>query len=189
MPRPMADFGIALNGSGPVTAKGPDIEALKAAGGLVLPPVAATMRYSAKIKTEAVVRLGAYSLAGLFRRLLKKPVDPGGTHAGRALKDSSKRMKRETRQSIVFNFKDYRGEPEVSICFQTAGCGRRRSVSIPDRPVSGVCRRSGPDHRSDRPEKKIDRRQTAEFIEQMQQTAAAVQADIRRIRDKIQEKD
>lgn len=184
----MADFGIALNSSGPVTARGPDIEALKASSGLVLPPVAATMRYSAKIKTEAVVRLGAYSLAGLFRRLLKKPVDPVGTHAGRALKDSSTRMKRETRQSIVFNFKDYRENLKYQYVFKLLDAAAADLYqSLIDRFQGYAADLSQTIDLIGR--KKIDRRQTAEFIEQMQQTAAAVQANIRRTRDKIQEKD
>lgn len=86
----------------------PDIDTIKHSKGLVLPPAAATMRYSAHIKTEAVMRLGFFSIARFFRKALNKPIVGKDEEALRALKAGITRMKRETERSIVSHFKDYR---------------------------------------------------------------------------------
>lgn len=85
-----------------------DIEAVKHSLGIALPPAAASMRYSAHIKTEAVLRLGVFSLLQVVRKVLKKP--DGGRHDDtlNALKGGIRRMKRETERSIHDHFKDYR---------------------------------------------------------------------------------
>jgi hypothetical protein len=85
-----------------------DIEAVKHSLGIALPPAAASMRYSAHIKTEAVLRLGVFSLLQLVRKVLKK--SDGGRYDDtlNALKGGIRRMKRETERSINDHFKDYR---------------------------------------------------------------------------------
>ena len=85
----------------------PDLESVKRAIGLSLPPAAATMRYSAHIKTDAVLRLGLYALLRLVRRALKKPLGERGDEQIQALQDGIRRMKRETERSIQEHFKDY----------------------------------------------------------------------------------
>jgi hypothetical protein len=86
----------------------PDLENVKQGIGLSLPPAAATMRYSANIKTDAVIRWGLYALTGLVRKILRKPMGVKGDEELRALKDGIRRMKRETERSILEHFKDYR---------------------------------------------------------------------------------
>ena len=86
----------------------PDTEYLKRTIGLSLPPLVANMRYSAKIKTEAVIRLGFYSVVKFFKRILKKPIHDKNEEEILALKDGVLRIKRETERSIVFHFKDYK---------------------------------------------------------------------------------
>ena len=85
----------------------PDLENVKQGIGLSLPPAAATMRYSANIKTDAVIRWGLYALTGLVRKILRKPMGVKGDEELRALKDGIRRMKRETERSILEHFKDY----------------------------------------------------------------------------------
>ncbi len=85
----------------------PDLENIKQSIGLSLPPAAATMRYSANIKTDAVVRLGLYALLRVVRKALKKPMGAKGDEELRALKDGIRRMKRETERSILEHFRDY----------------------------------------------------------------------------------
>ncbi len=85
----------------------PDMESIKQAIDLKLPPAAATMRYSAHIKTDAVLRLGAYSLLRLVRKVLKKQAGGDGHEEVQALKGGIRRMKRETERSIYEHFKDY----------------------------------------------------------------------------------
>ncbi len=85
----------------------PDFESIKQSIGLSLPPAAATMRYSANIKTDAVIRLGLYALLRVVRKALKKPMGAKGDEELKALKDGIRRMKRETERSIMENFRDY----------------------------------------------------------------------------------
>jgi hypothetical protein len=85
----------------------PDLENVKLGIGLSLPSAAATMRYSANIKTDAVIRWGLYSLTRVVRKILKKPAGIKGDEELKALKDGIRRMKRETERSILEHFKDY----------------------------------------------------------------------------------
>ena len=85
----------------------PDLENVKQGIDLSLPPAAATMRYSANIKTDAVIRWGLYALTRLVRKILQKPMGIKGDEELKALKDGIRRMKRETERSILEHFKDY----------------------------------------------------------------------------------
>lgn len=85
----------------------PDLENVKQGVGLSLPPAAATMRYSANIKTDAVIHWGFYALTRVVRKILRKPMGIKGDEELRALKDGIRRMKRETERSILEHFKDY----------------------------------------------------------------------------------
>jgi hypothetical protein len=66
------------------------------------------MRYSAYIKTEAILRLGFYSVARLIRKVLKKTANSRRSEEIKALKDGIRRMKSETERSIMAHFKDYK---------------------------------------------------------------------------------
>jgi len=85
----------------------PDLESIKQSIGLNLPPAAATMRYSANIKTDAVIRLGLYALLRVVRKALKKNMGVKGDEELKALQDGIRRMKRETERSILEHFRDY----------------------------------------------------------------------------------
>jgi GTPase SAR1 family protein len=84
-----------------------DLNVIKEIIGLKLPAAVATMHYSARIKTEAVMRLGVYTFARLLRKVLKKPYEDKKEEGIRALKDGVRRMKQETESSIIAHFKDY----------------------------------------------------------------------------------
>ncbi|MBC2741526.1 MAG: dynamin family protein [Desulfosarcina sp.] len=87
---------------------GPDLETIRKMAGLSLPPAAATMHYSAQIKTEAVMRFGFYKIINLVKKAIKKPADKGHQEQFLALASGVKRMKRETERSILFHLKDYK---------------------------------------------------------------------------------
>ena len=91
----------------PITIAG-DLEAIRKAADLALPTAAATMHYSAQIKTEAVVRLGFYKIVNLIRKAFKRPAEGGQQDAVLALSAGIKRMKQETERSIRFHLKDQR---------------------------------------------------------------------------------
>ena len=103
----MNQFGLA---AGPETWSldlTPDLESIKQVVGLSLPPAAATLRYSAHVKTDAVIRFGFYALLRLLRKALKKPVEGDAAEQLKALKDGVRRMKREMERSVIAHFKDY----------------------------------------------------------------------------------
>jgi GTPase SAR1 family protein len=85
-----------------------DLDSVKNTMGLALPPAAATMHYSATIKTEAVMRLGFYTLARLLRKVLKKTAAGEQAEGVQALKDGVRSMKRETERAIIAHFRDYK---------------------------------------------------------------------------------
>jgi hypothetical protein len=86
----------------------PAMEAIAQQRGLRRPPFVATMHYSARTKTEAMVRLGFYRAVRNVKTLFKKSIQPTGGEARKALKDAVRRMKLEVAKTMVFHFKDYR---------------------------------------------------------------------------------
>jgi len=85
-----------------------DLDSIKKIAGIKLPSSSATLQYSAKIRTEALVRLGLYSMTKLFKKVLKKPVKHEMEEQMKALVDGFHLIKRETEKSIVFHFENYR---------------------------------------------------------------------------------
>lgn len=113
------DLGISqpVNNARHQTAL-PGLETIRQTAGLKLPPAGAAMRYSAKVKTEAIMRLGAYKLLRGFRKLIRKPVAADRQEEIQALKDGVERMKKETERSVLFHFKDYRENIKFRYIFQ-----------------------------------------------------------------------
>jgi hypothetical protein len=85
-----------------------DLERIRQNAGLALPPAAATMHYSAQIKTEAVMRFGVYKIINLIKKAFGKTADRPQREQFPALASGIKRMKRETERSILFHLKDYK---------------------------------------------------------------------------------
>ncbi len=103
-----------------------DLAAIKQSLGIALPPAAASMRYSAHIKTEAVLRLGVFSLLQVVRKVLKKSDGGQNDEALKALKGGIRRMKRETERSINDHFKDYRENLKFQYLLPLAEAAGRR---------------------------------------------------------------
>ena len=121
----LAENSAAVDGSLPATSDTaawmrPDLTSVKSASGIAMPSATAVMHYSAKIKSDAVLRYGAYSLVGWFRKVLKKPDDPDYSKGGKALKDGMRRMKRETERSIKSQFLDFREHIKFQYLFKLA---------------------------------------------------------------------
>jgi GTPase SAR1 family protein len=106
----------------------PDLESMKQSTGISLPPAAASMRYSAHIKTEAVMHLGFYSLVRLVRRALKKAPAIDARDELKALQIGIRRMKRETERSIIAHFKDYRENVKFQYVFRLADAIKARMI-------------------------------------------------------------
>ncbi len=95
-----------------------DLKTLKQTKNLAFPPAAATMNYSTAIKTEAIMRLGMYNFIKQIKRLIRQPVKDEAANAMSALKDAVKRMKKETEESLVFHFKNYKENLKFQYIFQ-----------------------------------------------------------------------
>ncbi|MCG6906867.1 MAG: dynamin family protein [Desulfobacteraceae bacterium] len=114
----MDGFGIRLDLAAGKRVEMTALEAVKKSVGLSLPPAVVGIPYSAKIKTEATVRLGLYRMIRLARRLLKRPLRGEGHEKIRALEDGLLRLKRETEAVIRFHFKDYRENLKYQYLFK-----------------------------------------------------------------------
>lgn len=95
-----------------------DLKTLKQINNLAFPAAAATMNYSTAIKTEAIMRLGVYNFIKQIKRLIRQPVKDEAANAMSALKDAVKRMKKETEESLVFHFKNYKENLKFQYIFQ-----------------------------------------------------------------------
>ena len=92
----------------PQQAEMPDMDAIKRFLELSLPPVVASMRYSARVKTDAALHLGFYTVIGVVKKIFNKSVQNQDGEKINALQDGVKRIKRETEKAVVFHFKNYR---------------------------------------------------------------------------------
>ena len=114
----MGQFGISLNPNSLHGLELPDTETIKTIAGLTLPPAAAVMHYSTRIRTEATVRLGFYSLAKVLKRMLRKKVENQKEEGILALKDGVSRMKKDTERSVIAHFKDYKENIKFQYLFK-----------------------------------------------------------------------
>jgi predicted small metal-binding protein len=96
----------------------PNTETIVDIAGLRLPSSAATMYFTAKIKTEAVFRFGIYSVFRAIRNLLKRQADEGASEGFAALKDAVNRLKQQTESSVIAHFKDYRENLKFQYMFK-----------------------------------------------------------------------
>ena len=94
------------------------IEMIKELSGLQLPTAAAVLRYSAKIRSEAFLRLGFYALFTTFKRLLRKTAFTRQQREVMALKDGMIRLKRDTERSVEASLIDYRENLKFQYVFK-----------------------------------------------------------------------
>lgn len=85
-----------------------DLESLKHRTELTAPTLVSTLRYTAKVRTEAIMRLGFYNVLKMMKKLLKKQIQNEQEGEIFALKDGVKRIKQETERSIIFHLRDYK---------------------------------------------------------------------------------
>nr|HID58525.1 hypothetical protein [Desulfobacterales bacterium] len=87
--------------------KPPDIEIIKTSARVKIPPLVSNMRYSARIKTEAIFRFGLYNTLNATKKLLKKPsLEEEGVR--QALRGAIRRIRKEVKESITNHFIDYK---------------------------------------------------------------------------------
>jgi GTPase SAR1 family protein len=101
-------MGILLDFSDSKAGPRLNMEIIKQVMALRLPPSESAMRYSAKIRTDAVLRLGFYSAIKIVKKLFKKPFQNPREESLLALRDGMRRIKRETETFMIYHFKNYR---------------------------------------------------------------------------------
>lgn len=114
----LSDFGVALEKFPFERMKLPDVDAIKLSGGLSLPPAVLFINYSAKIKVEAVMRLGVYSVVNKLKRALRKGTEVRRTDKQKVLKYGIRNIKRDTVKSIHFHMKSYRENIKFQYIFK-----------------------------------------------------------------------
>ncbi len=113
----MQDYGLNLE-ERIQSLELPDMSAIKNQAKISLPPAGTTLHYSAKIQSEAVMRLSYYKVIGLIRKILKRSGKDKTKERYDALRDGIRRMKRETEKSIISHFKDYRENIKFQYVFK-----------------------------------------------------------------------
>ena len=114
----MERLGLGVASEYRKPAAGLDMKTVKRDKNLDFPPASATMNYSTAIKTEAIMRLGFYNFIKQIKRLFRQPETEETVNALSALKDAVKRMKKETQESLVFHFKNYRENLKFQYIFK-----------------------------------------------------------------------
>ena len=181
----MGSFGINRSQENRKRTELPDIDVIKNITGLTLPPAAASMRYNAKIKTEAVIRLGFYTVVKIFKRLLKKPIQGKNEQEILALQDGVLRIKRETERSIIFLFKDYRENVKFQYIFKLVeAISNSFYEALLDRFQAYVTDLSNIVELIN--DKRIDKEQASEILKEMELTSRGVNDRISMIREKIE---
>jgi hypothetical protein len=113
----MKTLGIPIDCIRPEALGLPSVESLMRTSGLSLPPLATTIGYTARIRTEAILRRGLYRAVTQLKKALKKPVETGEDDL-RALQEGIKRIKQATRQSFVFHLRDYQENLKFAYLFR-----------------------------------------------------------------------
>lgn len=115
----MANLGISIETTGPESIGLPSVEGLSRHTGLSIPPLVTSIGYTARIRTEAVLRRGFYRTVSGFKKIMKKPVKRGEDDV-RAIQEAMRVIKRETRQALDFHLKDYQENLKFRYLFRLA---------------------------------------------------------------------
>ncbi len=114
----MEDLGINIGKRAFKTIRPPDVGSVASDAQLSIPRLVGTMQYTARIRTEAILRLGFYSTVNGVKRLLKRPVAEGAHGAMRSLEDSVRRIKDQMRESITHQLMDYKENLKYQYLFK-----------------------------------------------------------------------
>jgi GTPase SAR1 family protein len=156
--------------------------------GLNPPKLVTTMHYSARIKTNTILRLGVYSLQRNLKKLLKKPTDKQEEVVRRALSGGTLQMKRETLKSVVEQLRDYRENLKFAFLLKLVDNAADQLTRLMlDRfqtfftDIAAIAGRLG--------STKSDKQRTSEVLREMNQEAADVKESIGHLRRRIEQND
>jgi GTPase SAR1 family protein len=161
-----------------------DLAVVKQGMNLTLPPAAAALHYSANIRTEAVMRLGFYSVVRMFRKILRRTVGGKEAEELRALKDSVRKMKKETERSIAAHFRDYKENLKFQYLQPLAqASGRRLFGILTEQFVAGMADVKGLASAIDA--KRSDKTGVDKSLEEIEKSTTELQMQLQRMREKI----
>ncbi|MBW1958134.1 MAG: dynamin family protein [Deltaproteobacteria bacterium] len=181
----MGNFGINKSPKNQERIRLLDIDSIKGIAGLALPPAVASMNYTARMKTEAVIRLGFYTVLKFFKKFLKKPIRSKNEQEVLALKDGVLRVKRETEKSVVFHFKDYQENIKFQYIYKLIEAASnslyealtdRFRVYVTD--LSDILELIN--------NKLVDKQRAFEILKEMEQTSLRIDERINIIREKLE---
>jgi GTPase SAR1 family protein len=182
----MKKLGVPLKLEGQPSIEFSEIDVRQRQAGLNPPKLVTTMHYSARIKTNAILRLGVYSLQRNLKKLLKKPTGKQEEVVRRALSGGTLQMKREALKSVVEQLRDYRENLKFAFLLKlvenaadhlTKLMFDRFQVFFTD--IATVAVRLG--------STKSDKQRTSEILSEMNQRAADVKGSIGHLRRRIEQ--
>jgi GTPase SAR1 family protein len=118
--RSMVSVGLSSPDQNQAKWQKTDIQWVKEVSGIKIPQADISMRYSARIKTDAVMHFGIFSIAEWIARVFKKELRRSQDKEFRALEKGVFRMKHETEKSIGLHFMDYRENIKFQYLFKLA---------------------------------------------------------------------
>ena len=125
MKHALHDYEEALDHIGLSSSKSPfdetysiNLETLKKRIKCAVPQLVSSLQYTAKVRTEAIMRLTYYNLIKLVKKLLKRNIqnEKGGQIL--ALRDGVQRIKKEMTHSILSSLNNYKENLKMSYLFR-----------------------------------------------------------------------
>lgn len=125
MKNALHDYEEALEHMGISSKKSPfdemysiDLEILKKRVRCNVPKLVSSLQYTAKVRTEAIMRLTYYNLVKLIKKVLKKDIQNERGGEILALEDGVRRIKKEMAQSILSSLNNYKENLKMSYLFR-----------------------------------------------------------------------
>ncbi|MBN2058985.1 MAG: hypothetical protein JW882_01100, partial [Deltaproteobacteria bacterium] len=94
------------------------MEVLRKRAGLNIPPLVSPLRYTTRVRAEAVMSLGFYNSVKMIKKLFKRQIQNENDAGIRALRDGVKRIKQETERSVIFHLGDYKENLKFQYLFK-----------------------------------------------------------------------
>ena len=182
----LLNFGIDHVQASSQSIRLSSIDSIRSRMSLTLPPVDVSMRYTAKIKTEAIIHLGFYKIRRIFKKLFQKPTLNKNEESRFALKEGALRMKRETERSVISHFEDYKENIKFQYIFKLI---EAISINYCEALIEGFqVYNTDLSKLAELTEKKrIDKQQLSALLKEMEQIAANILDRINILRKKIEQ--
>jgi hypothetical protein len=184
--RMMKKLGVSLNIEEQPLIEIPDIDVLIQQSELNPPKLAATMRYSAKIKTAAILRLGVFSLQRNLKKILKRPASKRAEVVRQALRGGTQQMKKETLKSVVEQLNDYRENLKFAFLLKLVESSAENfSALMLDRFQLFFTDLAAVADRLD--STKTDKQRTSKILKEMNHSIAEVKESIGHLRRRVEQ--